>query len=426
MKLDNYRLKLGGKEYVPIMIGGMGVNISTSRLALEAARLGGIGHISDAEICAVADSEFGTSFVKEKRNQYSAFSNDSNKSKVQFDLAAIEAAQKLYVSKTMEAKKGSGAVFINCMEKLLMNNPAETLRTRLHAAMSAGIDGITLSAGLHMRSLELMKDHPRFHDVMIGIVVSSTRALKIFLHRAVRLNRLPDFIVVEGPLAGGHLGFDIHDLDKYSLKDIVLETISFLQKEGLSIPIIPAGGVFTGSDGAEYLEAGASAVQVATRFTIAEEAGLPEHVKQAYLATAKEDVIVNMVSPTGYPMRMLKQSPALQTSMKPNCEALGYILDGEGKCDYIKEYEEALKANPGEKPKVTTKFCLCTNMQQYNCWTCGALVYRLKETTNRLADGSYQIPTTEDIFLDYQYSDNHSIHLPNPIGQEVIRKASSA
>jgi len=426
MKLDNYRLKLGGKEYIPIMIGGMGVNISTSRLALEAARLGGIGHISDAEICAVADSEFGTSFVKEKRTHYSAFSENPNKSEVQFDLSVVEAAQKLYVSKTMEAKKGSGGVFINCMEKLLMNNPADTLRTRLHAAMSAGIDGITLSAGLHMRSLELMKDHPRFHDVMIGIVVSSIRALKIFLHRAVRLKRLPDFIVVEGPLAGGHLGFDIKDLEKYKLKDIVLETLQFLEKEGLNIPVIPAGGVFTGSDGAEYLEAGASAVQVATRFTIADEAGLPEHVKQAYLASEKDDVVVNMVSPTGYPMRMLKHSPALQSSMKPNCEALGYILDGDGKCDYIKEYEAALQKTPGKKPVVTSKFCLCTNMQKYNCWTCGALVYRLKETTNRLPDGSYQIPTAEDIFLDYQYSDNHSIHLPTPIEQSVIRKASSA
>jgi NAD(P)H-dependent flavin oxidoreductase YrpB (nitropropane dioxygenase family) len=383
MKVDNFRLKLGNHEYVPIMIGGMGVNISTAKLALEAARLGGIGHISDAEICAVADRELGTSFVKHKREKYQDYAGNPDKKDVKFSLEDIREAQKLYVSSTMNAKKGSGGIFINCMEKLLMNDPAETLKARLTAAMDAGIDGITLAAGLHMRSLELIKDHPRFHDVKLGIIVSSVRALKIFLHRAVRLNRLPDYIVIEGPLAGGHLGFDINELNDFNLKDIYLEIRQFLETENLSIPLIPAGGIFTGTDAAEYLELGANAVQVATRFTIARESGIPEDAKQAYLNADESDVVVNMVSPTGYPMRMLKNSPALQISMKPNCEAFGYILDSKGHCDYIKEYEAAKALNP-KKPEVNTKFCLCMSMYQYNCWTCGAKVYRLKETALQL------------------------------------------
>lgn len=419
MKVDNYRLKLGQKEYVPIIIGGMGVNISTSNLALAVANLGGIGHISDAEICAISDREFGTEFVKHKREKYKSYANNPDKKAVKFDINDIREAQKLYVSKTMDAKSGSGGIFINCMEKLLMNDPVETLKARLEAAMDAGIDGITLSAGLHMRSLELIQDHPRFRDVQLGIIVSSVRALKIFMHRAIRLNRLPDFIVVEGPLAGGHLGFDINDLNKYNLHDIFFEILKFLSDQNITIPVIPAGGIFTGTDATEFLKNGAGAVQVATRFTIAQESGIPNDAKQAYLNASESDVVVNMVSPTGYPMRMLKNSPALQTSMKPNCEALGYILDSEGHCDYIKEYEAAKALNPA-KPEVNTKFCLCTNMYQYNCWTCGALVYRLKDTTNKLDDGTYQIPTAKDIFNDYLFSENQSINKPTLNAQQKL------
>ncbi len=71
----------------------------------------------------------------------------------------------------MSSKKWKGAIFINCMEKLTMNGSRETLRARLHAAMDAGIDGITLSAGLHLGTMELIKEHPRYKDVLIGIIV---------------------------------------------------------------------------------------------------------------------------------------------------------------------------------------------------------------------------------------------------------------
>lgn len=427
MKVDNFRFKLGNKEYVPIVIGGMGVNISTAELALEAARLGGIGHISDAEIEVVADQRFGTNFVKRKFERYRDNADNPDKSKEQFDLANVAEAQRLHIGKTMEAKKGDGAIFLNCMEKLQMNNPFETLKVRLEAAMDAGIDGITLSAGLHMRSFELVKDHPRFHDVRFGIIVSSVRALKIFLHRAVRLGRVPDYIVVEGPLAGGHLGFDIHDLDKYTLEGITLEVLEFLKKENLEIPVIAAGGIFTGTDSVKFLQMGAAAVQVATRFTIARESGFSDHVRQAYLAAEEEDVVVNMVSPTGYPMRMLKQSPALQASLKPNCEALGYILDAEGHCSYVDAYQQAVEEMGDRKGKIVVndKFCLCTSMKNYSCWTCGSTVYRLKETTRLLPDGTYQIPTAEDIFVDYQFSENDEIRLPAAFPLKVPSKVSS-
>ena len=312
----------------------------------------------------------------------------------------------------MEAKRGEGLIFINCMEKLTMNGPRETLRVRLHSALDAGIDGITLSAGLHLGSFALMADHPRFRDAKLGIIVSSLRALQVFLKRNARLNRLPDFVVVEGPLAGGHLGFGM-DWAAYDLRTIVTEIHDYLRAAKLDIALIPAGGIFTGSDAVSYLDSGAAAVQVATRFTAARECGLPDAVQQEYFKASEADIEVNTISPTGYPMRMLKSSPAIGAGIRPNCEAYGYLLDGSGNCAYITAYNREVAAHPGaRKISVKDKTCLCTAMRNFDCWTCGHYTYRLKDTTHRNPDGTYQILTTEHIFKDYQFSTDNRIALP--------------
>jgi len=415
MNVDNFRLLIGGKEYVPIIIGGMGVNISTTELAVAAAKLGGIGHISDAIAGYVCDRIFNTSFVSRKRKKYTQYSNNPDKSAVQFDLEEVAAAQKKYIEYTMSKKTGSGSIFLNCMEKLTMNSSIETLKVRLTSAMDAGIDGLTLAAGLNLRTLDLIQEHSRFRDVKIGIIISSVRALAIFLKRAVRLNRLPDYIVVEGPLAGGHLGFGPSDWHTFDLKTIFTEVLAFMKKEELNIPVIPAGGIFTGTDAVDYLRMGAAGVQVATRFTISKEAGLPAEVKQNYINAKEEDIVVNMASTTGYPMRMLTSSPTLRYAIKPNCEGLGYLLENGGKCTYIDEYYQALaERKQGEPLVIKEKTCLCTGMANYDCWTCGHTTSRLKETTNQLPNGKWQLPTAEDIFLDYQFSTDHTIRLPKP------------
>lgn len=411
-RVDDFRLRFGKREFVPIITGGMGVDISTAELSLVAARLGGIGHISDAMVPTVSDRRFKTGFVKEKQKKFKYNVANRDKSAVNFDLVRLAEATKLHVGRTMEAKRGDGMVFVNTMEKLTMGNPRDTLRVRLTAALDAGIDGVTLSAGLHLGSMALIEDHPRFRDVKIGIIVSSLRALILFLRKSARLDRLPDYVIVEGPLAGGHLGFGL-DWAQYDLKTIVDEVIQYLKQESLDIPVIAAGGIFTGSDAVEFLESGSAAVQLATRFTVARECGLPEKVQQEYFRANESDIEVNLISPTGYPMRMLKNSPAIGNDIRPNCEAYGYLLDASGNCAYIDAYNRELdKHADGEKFSVMDKTCLCTHMRNFDCWTCGHYTYRLKDTTRRLPDGSWQLLGAEHIFRDYQFSTDHQILLP--------------
>ncbi len=412
-RVDDFRLRFGKQELVPIVVGGMGVDISTADLALEVARLGGIGHISDAMVKTVADRRFNTKYVKEKLKLYKYNVENPDKSVVQFDLGQLAEATRLHVGKTMEAKKGPGMIFVNCMEKLTMNAPKETLRVRLATALDAGIDGITLAAGLHLGSFALIEDHPRFRDAKLGIIVSSLRALQLFLRKSARTNRLPDYVVVEGPLAGGHLGFGM-DWAQYDLATIVAEIHAWLIAEKLDIPLIPAGGIFTGSDAVSFLENGAAAVQVATRFTVTTECGLPEKVQQEYFRASEENIVVNQVSPTGYPMRMLTNSPAIGSGIRPNCEAYGYLLDANGSCAYIQAYNREVAAHPGAKRvSVMDKTCLCTHMRNFDCWTCGHYTYRLKDTTRKAEDGSYQILSAEHVFNDYQFSTDNKIALPD-------------
>ena len=411
-RVDDFRLKFGKKELVPIIVGGMGVDISTAELALETARLGGIGHISDAMVPDVSDRRFDTSFVKDKTRFYKYNIDNSDKSMIKFDLEVLADATRRHVDATMHAKRGEGMIFVNCMEKLTMNAPRETLRVRMASALDAGIDGITLSAGLHLGSFGLISDHPRFRDAKLGIIVSSVRALQLFLRKNARLNRFPDFVIVEGPLAGGHLGFGM-DWAQYDLATIIAEVLQYLRTEKLDIPVIAAGGIFTGSDAVSFLEGGSAAVQVATRFTVANECGLPDKVKQEYFRASEDDIEVNSISPTGYPMRMLKSTPAIGSGIRPGCESYGYLLDGNGHCAYITSYNREVALQPTAKTiSVMDKTCLCTHMRNYNCWTCGHYTYRLKDTTRRLEDGSYQGLSAEHIFKDYQFSVDQKIVLP--------------
>lgn len=422
--LNDFTLQLCGKSYRPLLIGGMGVDISTSHLALAAAERGAIGHISDAMAPFISDRDFGTKFQNAKAKFYKHFRDKlDNKNGLTWPLKEVYQSSLSHVKATMDAKKGDGGIFINVMEKLTMGNSKDTLKERLRGALDGGIDGITLSAGLHKSTLSLMADHPRFHDVALGIIVSSARALNIFIRSAKRLSRLPDYVIVEGPLAGGHLGFGL-DWKKYKLEEIVAEVVAFLRSEKLDIKVIPAGGIFTGGDAVKFMQMGAHAVQVATRFTIAKECGLPTHVKQEYLRSSEADVEVNMTSPTGYPMRMLKSSPSLSSNIRPNCEALGYLLDNDGNCAYHQAYTSTPEDEKGVKLPVRDKMCICYHFMKFQCYTCGHNVFKLKDATHLLEDGTYFLPNARDIIDDYLHTEGAIIRLPQlPEGLKVMEVA---
>jgi nitronate monooxygenase len=371
-----------------------------------------VGHISDAMIKTVTDRRYKTKYVKAKQALYKLNVELEDKSAVKFNLGHLAEATRLHVEGTMTRKQGSGLVFINCMEKLTMNAPKETLKVRMSAALDAGIDGITLAAGLHLGSLALIEDHPRFRDAKLGIIVSSLRALQLFLKKNARLNRLPDYVVVEGPLAGGHLGFGM-DWAQYDLATIVAEILTWMKAEQLDIPVLPAGGIFTGTDAVRFMEMGGAGVQVATRFTVTKECGLPDDVKQEYFKADEDDIEVNQISPTGYPMRMIKSSPGIGDGIRPNCEAYGYLLDAQGKCAYITAYNREVAANPeARRISVMDKTCLCTHMRNFDIWTCGQLTWRLKDTTLRDGEGHYQLLSAEHVFKDYQFSTDNQVLLP--------------
>ena len=112
-------------------------------------------------------------------------------------------------------------------------------------------------------------------------------------------------------------------------------------------------------------------------------------------------------------LEMLKNSPGIGDGIRPNCEAYGYLLDAKGSCQYIEAWNREVAAHPGaKKVKVMDKTCLCTHMRNFEIWTCGHLTYRLKDTTRRNEDGSYQLLTAEHIFRDYQFSTGGQIALP--------------
>ena len=159
-------------------------------------------------------------------------------------------------------------------------------------------------------------------------------------------------------------------------------------------------------------EVGADGVQVATRFTISKECGLPDNVKTAYLNAEESDIEVNHLSATGYLMRMLKSSPAIKMRVPPNCEPYGYMLN-EGKCPYLNQWWDMMTKKIMPKPE-DMKCCLCTHMKLYNVWTCGAKTFRLKETTVKLPNGQWYFPSAEEIYNDYITSTGDQIQLPNP------------
>ncbi len=255
----------------------MGVGISLSGLASAVANEGGIGVIASTGI-GMKEPDFLTNFVE----------------------ANIRALRReVRTARSLTA----GVLGLNVM--MANTNHADLFRT----AIEEEIDIIFSGAGLPLNLPEYLAGTSRTKLVPI---VSSARAANLICKRWLhKYDYLPDAVVVEGPKAGGHLGFSEDQIDDpaFSLEHLIPEVLAvvktFSAAYGKKIPVIAAGGVFTGRDIRSFLEMGADGVQMGTRFVATHECDADSEFKQMYVHASPEDIVI-IKSPVGMPGRAIR------------------------------------------------------------------------------------------------------------------------
>jgi nitronate monooxygenase len=278
----------------PIVQGGMGLGISWDQLAGNVSLEGGLGVISSVGTGVYHDREFADKLLKDSRPSE---------------------ADNFYCAKALKA------IFENarkiCGDRPLACNVlyASVDYDRIvKDACEAGADMIITGAGLPLTMPEAAKDYP---DVALIPIVSTAKALRILCRRWKKThNRLPDAVIVEGPLSGGHQGFKYEDcfLPENQL-EVILPPVVEEAKNWGSMPVIAAGGVWDHDDIARMMELGADAVQMGTRFIGTKECDAHDNFKQVIL-DAKEEDIKLLKSPVGYPARGVRTN--LQTMIEEN------------------------------------------------------------------------------------------------------------
>ena len=328
---------------LPIIQGGMGVGVSRSSLAGAVAAEGGVGIISTAQI---GYDEEG--FEKDQAG---------------CNLKAI----RKHILKAREIAGGKGMIGVNIMVAL------KHYKEHVKAAVAAGADVIISGAGLPMELPELV---PKTCRTKIAPIVSSRRAANLILKMwAHRYKRTADFIVVEGPEAGGHLGFSRdqlahrEELDfEQEIRDIIACKKEYEEKFGQEIPVIVAGGIFDRKDIDRAIELGADGVQIASRFVATRECDADERYKQAYVNAKEEDVQI-IQSPVGMPGRAIRNH-------------FMEIVEN-GRIPVKKCYNCLEKCNPAQVPYCITK-ALIDSVKgdvENGLMFCGANVGRIDKIT---------------------------------------------
>jgi nitronate monooxygenase len=260
----------------PLIQGGMGVRVSLARLAAAVANEGGIGTIASVGL------------------------GDIEASKTDFDNVSRNAL--IYEIRRAKSMSG-GPIAVNIMG--VLSNARDLIET----SVREGIKLIVSGASLPLKLPEMVGDP----TVKILPIISSGRAADLVLRTwDRRYARTADAVVLEGPLAGGHLVFSLKELqepEKHSLSILLPEVLAavkpFEEKYRRKIPVIAGGGIFTGADIARMLQAGAAGVQMATRFVCTEECEVAPEFKQAYLDSKEEDIVL-IQSPVGLPGRAVR------------------------------------------------------------------------------------------------------------------------
>ncbi len=273
--MDFPQLKIGDLvARIPIIQGGMGVGISLSGLASAVAKEGGIGVIAGAMI-GMGEPDIGSNY------------REANIRALQRELRTAR-------------EKTDGILGVNIM--VALTNFSDLVKT----SIKEGADVIFAGAGLPLDLPSYIKDGAKTKLVPI---ISSARAATIICKKWMsKFDYLPDAFVVEGPKAGGHLGFKPEQIDdpEFSLEVTVPQVIEavreFEEKTGKQIPVIAAGGVYDGTDIDKFLRMGAAGVQMGTRFVATHECDADEKFKQTYVQAKEEDIQI-IKSPVGLPGR---------------------------------------------------------------------------------------------------------------------------
>ena len=272
-------IKVGDKiSKYPIIQGGMGVGISMHKLAGNVSKEGGIGIISTADI----------GYQEE----------DFYKNPMKANLRAIGKE----IKKAREIAGEDKILGVNVM--VALKNYADIVKE----CVKQKIDLIISGAGIPKE----LPDYVKGTKTKIAPIVSSLRCCKLIVkHWMSKYNYVPDMIVIEGPEAGGHLGFkqdELLDENKPKLEDITVEVVNYIkevEKEtGKEIPVIAAGGIWDGKDIKKFMDLGASGVQMATRFVATDECDASIEFKNAYVNAKKEDIKI-IKSPVGMPGRAI-------------------------------------------------------------------------------------------------------------------------
>ena len=273
----------------------MGVGVSLSPLASAVARHGGLGIVSSACLDRLLTKRTGKKFGT-------------------YDAAYEEVSL---------AKAAGGFAGINIM-RALVHDYDDSVR----GALDAGADAIISGAGLPLNLPAIQSSG----DTALIPIVSSVRALDIICKKWEKLSYRPDAIVLEGPLAGGHLGFKMDQINlECNTLENLLPPIKDMAKKFGDFPVIVAGGIYTYEDIVKFMNMGADGVQMGTRFLVTTESNASEAYKQAVINAREEDIIVahDPGSPCGLPFRVIRHSPmyvsALKRMRQPKCDK-GYVL----------------------------------------------------------------------------------------------------
>jgi len=315
------------KAKLPIIQGGMGIGISMSGLASAVANEGGIGVIAAAGV-GISEPDYQTNFQEA-------------------NIRALK--EQIKKARTLT----SGILGVNIMVAL------SNFSGMVKAAIEEKIDIIFSGAGL---PLDLPKYLNGKTKTKLVPIVSSGKAAKIISQLWMsRYNYAPDAIVVEGPKAGGHLGFKTENLNKseYSLGNLVkevIEQIKLIEKSaGKRIPVIAAGGIYTGEDIKEIMNQGAAGVQMATRFVTTSECDASPEFKDCYIKAKKKDIEI-IQSPVGMPGRAIGNG-FLQSVREGKRTPFSCPYHCIVTCDYkTSPYCIALALSNAQKGKMTKGF----------------------------------------------------------------------